>query len=71
MDANAIAAILIYLRGVTEHLPHIYFSWSEENPVKQTFRFLFLGEGDVPPVTHEILRQSIADPQQRPFVHVT
>jgi len=68
---NAIAAILIYLRGVTEHLPHIYFSWSEENPVKQTFRFLFLGEGDVPPVTHEILRQSIADPQQRPFVHVT
>jgi hypothetical protein len=25
------------------------------------FRFLIFGEGDVPPVTHEVLRHSIAD----------
>jgi len=37
----------------------------------QIFRFLVFGDGDVPPVTHEVLRHSIADPRQRPFVHLS
>jgi hypothetical protein len=68
---NAIAAILIHIRDITGRLPHVYFNWTEGNPIGHMFRFLIFGEGDVPPVTHEVLRHSIADPQQRPFVHLT
>jgi hypothetical protein len=68
---NAIAAILIHIRDITGRLPHVYFNWTEGNPIGHMFRFLVFGEGDVPPVTHEVLRHSIADPQQRPFVHLT
>ena len=68
---NAIAAILIHIHDVTGKVPHIYFKWTEGNPVGQMFRFLAFGEGDVPPVTHEVLRHCIADPHQRPFVHLT
>jgi hypothetical protein len=67
---NAIAAVLLHVCEVTAKMPHIYFKWIEGNPVANMFRFLFLGEGDVPPVTHEILRQKIEDPHKRPFVHV-
>ena len=68
---NAIAAILIHIHDITDKVPHIYFKWTEGNPVGQMFRFLAFGEGDVPPVTHEVLRHCIADPHQRPFVHLT
>ena len=68
---NAIAAILIHIRDITGRLPHVYFNWTEGNPIGHMFRFLIFGEGDVPPVTHEVLRHSIAEPQQRPFVHLT
>jgi hypothetical protein len=68
---NAIAAILIHVRDVTGKVPHVYFSWTEGNPVAHMFRFIFLGEGDVAPVTHEVLRRSVKDENQRPFVHVT
>jgi hypothetical protein len=68
---NAIAAILIHIRDLTGRLPHVYFKWTEGNPIAHMVRFLVLGEGDVPPVTHEVLRHSIADPNQRPFVHLT
>ncbi len=68
---NAIAAILIHIRDVTGNVPHIYFKWTEGNPIGQMFRFLAFGEGDVPPVTHEVLRHCITDPHQRPFVHLT
>ena len=68
---NAIAAILIHIHDITGKVPHIYFKWTEGNPVGQMFRFLAFGEGDVPPVTHEVLRHCIADPHQRPFVHLT
>jgi hypothetical protein len=67
---NAIAAVLLHVCDMTKKMPHIYFKWMEGNPVANMFRFLFLGEGDVPPVTHEILRKNIEDPRKRPFVHV-
>jgi hypothetical protein len=68
---NAIAAILIHIRDLTGRLPHVYFKWTEGNPIAHMVRFLVWGEGDVPPVTHEVLRHSTADPHQRPFVHLT
>jgi hypothetical protein len=69
--ANSIAAFLIDLEKRTGHLPHCYFKWHEGNPVWNVFRFLFLGEGDVAPVAHEVLRRAIKDPKRRPVIHVS
>jgi hypothetical protein len=67
---NALAAILIRISKLTGRLSHAYFGWTEGDPLGYIFRFLFLGEGDVAPVTREILRKAIADPDRRPFIHV-
>jgi hypothetical protein len=67
---NAIAGLLIEIGKRTRNLPHVYFGWTEGNPVGYVFRFVFLGEGDVAPVTREILRRNITNPDRRPFVHV-
>ncbi len=67
---NAIAAFLLYLRDKTGKLPHVYFGWSEGNPLAYLFKYIAFGEGDTAPVTHEVLRQAEDDPEQRPVVHV-
>ncbi len=67
---NAIAALLLFIRDQTGQIPSVYFDWSEEPPLPQLVRFLLFGEGDIPPVTHEVLRQAEPDPTRRPAVHV-
>jgi hypothetical protein len=67
---NAIAAVLLAIRDMTGVRPHAYFGWGEENPVRYLARFILFGEGDIAPVTHEILRRSVPDPDLRPAVHV-
>jgi hypothetical protein len=67
---NAIAAVLLHIRDLTGECPHIYFDWTEGNPVAHLLRFLIFGSGEVAPVTREVLREAEPDPQQRPFVHV-
>lgn len=67
---NAIAALLIDIRDRSGKLPHVYFGWTEGNPIVYVLKFIAFGEGDTAPVTREVLRQSIADPSQRPRVHV-
>jgi hypothetical protein len=69
--ANSFAALLIYLERTTGCIPHVYFHWSDVNPVANVMRFIFLGEGDTAPLTHEVLRRAIKDPAQRPVVHVS
>jgi len=67
---NAIAAFLLFVRNETGKLPHVYFGWSEGNPVSYLLKYIAFGEGDTAPVTHEVLRQAEKDPDQRPIVHV-
>ncbi|MCA1849888.1 MAG: amino acid transporter, partial [Acidobacteria bacterium] len=67
---NAIAAFLLHLRNRTGKLPHIYFGWSEGNPLAYLFKYVAFGEGDTAPTTHEVLRQAEKDPDKRPTVHV-
>jgi hypothetical protein len=69
--ANAIAALLIQLKNTTGCIPQVYFHWTDVDPIVNLLRFVFLGEGDTAPVTHEILRRAIKDPAQRPMVHVS
>ncbi len=67
---NAIAAFLLFLRNETGKLPHVYFGWSEGNPLSYLMKYIAFGEGDTAPVTHEVLRQAEKDPARRPIVHV-
>ncbi|MEQ1763645.1 MAG: amino acid transporter [Pyrinomonadaceae bacterium] len=67
---NAIAALLLHIRDTTNKIPHVYFGWSEGNPIKYLIRYILFGEGDTAPVTREILRQAEPDPELRPSVHV-
>jgi hypothetical protein len=67
---NAIAAVLLHIRDLTGKRPHIYFDWTEGNPVAHLLRFLIFGSGEVAPVTREVLREAEPDLEQRPFVHV-
>ncbi len=67
---NAIAAFLLFIRDETGKLPHVYFGWSEGNPLSYLLKYIAFGEGDTAPVTHEVLRQAEKDPERRPIVHV-
>ena len=67
---NAIAAFLLYLRDKTGKLPHVYFGWSEGNPLAYLLKYIAFGEGDTAPTAHEVLRQAEKDPERRPTVHV-
>jgi hypothetical protein len=67
---NTIAALLLEIRDRTGKIPHVYFGWTEGNPITYLLKFLAFGEGDTAPVTREVLRQAESDPLRRPRVHV-
>jgi hypothetical protein len=68
---NTIATVLLQIRNLTGVVPHVYFEWTEGNPLSNMVRFLLSGEGEVAPVTREVLRESEPDIRRRPMVHVS
>ncbi|MGA6156535.1 APC family permease [Stenotrophomonas sp. NPDC087984] len=67
---NSLAALLLHVRDVTGCRPHIYFEWTEGSPFAQFLRFFLFGQGEVAPVTREVLREAEPDRARRPRVHV-
>ncbi|WP_425145052.1 amino acid transporter [Deinococcus sp.] len=66
---NTIAALMLNLRGKGAP-PQVYMRWSDDSPLSLGLRFLLAGQGDMPPLTHEILRRAEPDMERRPIVHV-
>jgi hypothetical protein len=67
---NAIAGLLLHIRDRTGKVPHAYFGWTEGNPIAYLLKFLAFGEGDVAPVSREVLRQTEPNPERRPRIHL-
>ena len=66
---NSLAALLLHLGQLSGKRAHAYFNWGERGPASYLMKFLFSGEGDIAPLTREILRRCETDPNLRPVIH--
>jgi len=65
--AHTLAAVSLEMAKVG-HPPEIHFGWTEETPWTGTLGFLLFGEGNVPWMVRELLRNAEPDPEKRPLI---
>jgi hypothetical protein len=62
--------VLLEVRDRTGQPPHAYFAWTEGSPVVNLLRYLIFGDGEVAPLTREVLRKAEPALARRPRIHV-
>jgi len=65
--AHAIAAVALELAKVGKP-PEVHFGWTEQGMLSSMFRFLLLGEGNVPWMVHQLIQKAEPDPAKQPMV---
>ncbi len=65
--AHSIAALALEL-SKTGTPPEIHFGWSDENPMAANIGFLLFGEGNVPWMVRELIRDAEPNPERQPKV---
>ena len=65
--APALAAMALSLSGTTKPV-ELHFGWSDESPLKMNLGFLLFGEGNIPFLVKELLRDAQPDEALRPRV---
>lgn len=65
--APTIASMALALNGTTKPI-EVHFGWSDESPLKMNLGFLLFGEGNVPFLVNELLREAQPDETMRPRV---
>lgn len=65
--AHAVASVALELSAVGKP-PEIHFGWSDESPIAASFSFLLFGEGNVPWMVRELIKEAQPDPERQPRV---
>jgi hypothetical protein len=65
--AHTIAALALELSKVGAP-PEIHFGWSDQNPLAANIGFLLFGEGNVPWMVRELIREAEPEPARQPRV---
>ena len=65
--APALAAMALSLNGTTKPV-ELHFGWSDESPLMMNVGFLLFGEGNIPFLVKELLREAQPDETLRPRV---
>lgn len=65
--AHTIAALALELSKVGQP-PEIHFGWSDENPMAANIGFLLFGEGNVPWMVRELIKDAEPRPERQPRV---
>ncbi|MSQ92933.1 MAG: amino acid transporter [Gemmataceae bacterium] len=65
--AHTIAALALELSKAGAP-PEIHFGWSDQNPLSATIGFLLFGEGNVPWMVRELIRDAEPNPERQPRV---
>jgi hypothetical protein len=65
--SHILAAVALEM-AKTGRPPEIHFGWTDESPLSGTLGFLLFGEGNVPWMVRELIRENEPNPDKRPFI---